>query len=91
LRPVDLDRRGYGARIAMAALFATVHQLGQVAATSLSIESLSFVPLLYLIQIGPALIAIALLAGLRLPRRRRPALPAIGLASGRQDVAGAGA
>ena len=91
LLPVDLDRRGYGARIAMAALFATMHQLGQVAATSLSIESLSFVPLLYLVQIGPALLAIALLAGLRLPRRRRPALPATELMSGRHDVAGAGA
>ena len=69
LVPADLERRGYGRRIAIAIALATVQQAVQLAATSLSITSLAFVPLFYLAQIVPIVLAYLALAG-RLPRRR---------------------
>lgn len=70
LLPADLDRRGHGKRIAFAILLATVQQVVQLAATSFSISSLAFVPLFYLAQIVPLVLAFLALTG-RL-RRRRP-------------------
>lgn len=77
LLPADLDRRGYGKRIALAVALTTVQQVIQLAATSFSINSLSFVPLFYLAQFVPAILAVLVLTG-RLGRRRgrRPLPPA---------------
>lgn len=74
LLPADLDRRGHGKRIALAVVLATAQQVVQLAATSFTINSLSFVPLFYLAQIVPMVLAFMALTG-RLGRwrsRRRP-------------------
>jgi lipopolysaccharide export system permease protein len=74
LLPADLDRRGHGKRIALAVVLATAQQVVQLAATSVTINSLSFVPLFYLAQIVPMVLAFMALTG-RLGRwrsRRRP-------------------
>ncbi|WP_051329118.1 LPS export ABC transporter permease LptF [Geminicoccus roseus] len=87
LLPADLDRRGHGKRIALAVALATVQQLVQLAATSFTINSLTFLPLFYLAQIVPAVLAILVLTGqIGRRRSRRPSLP-----GGPQGVARAGA
>ncbi|HEX2527486.1 MAG TPA: LPS export ABC transporter permease LptF [Geminicoccus sp.] len=89
LLPADLERRGYGKRIALAIALATVQQVVQLAATSFSITSLAFVPLFYLAQIVPVCIAWLVLSGRLAHRRSKRALPPLPATSDRTARAGA--
>ena len=84
LLPADLDRRGHGRRIFLAAVLATCQQVLQLTAASLATNSLAFVPLFYLVQLVPAGLALLVLTG-RLGQRRRRR-PSAGFPSGERHA-----
>ena len=73
--PSDLDRRGYGRKIVVAVVLAMGQQILQLAASSVTVNDLALVPLFYVAQLAPIVLALLALNGWFRQRRRRRTPP----------------